>query len=692
MLYVLILFILSPTEAAFINFGNCLEQTIISNPSQLQFVPLFLSVEYDPLAGPNPLNITVYGNVTGTSTGAAAPPPDSPDWNNPNVTDGKIVNVVQSNNHYTTLFTTLSVLSFTPYYNASQFCEAVTQGSCPLGPVFNVNGYVLTLWSLLHLLTMSSFRSNPAELRAFSIGHDLQSSYQFTSVVSTLRVRSGDASATDLACISATITPDLGSTLRGLLAFFPPMILVFIAVANILAATYSPWGSTDVFRWTSNYGRDEDLLRLVTPGFADCLQYIQFIALTGALSLAYPGFYQPIVAQGAWSALMFNQSFVSSASGTNPVTDGVYTVNGTYGLDRYSQYVGLTADQDIWPGMVIWLLVILAAVTVLTQLAFGSRWLYHKWASVPQEDLRAKNMPFTLGNIIRIIFNFLLLPIISLSMFQLVIAGHSPAYSVALAVVLILALLGFACWMVRLIVTTRPRAYLFDDLPTVLLYGPVYNTYSDDAAPFVLVPIFITLIRGIAIGALQPAGIAQIVVLAICEVVLVLTLTAFRPYPSPTSMNLYQGLFAVVRFLVVLLSVTFVPTLGVSEQTKGWIGYVILLLHAIVLVFGFFLNALQTMLEVFARLAGAGGADGGVTRGGLTKASFTSGSPAHSSMLTNRIRCSVQGSFPDAILEVVTLLARAWLQMPPCFPTLTKDLPNLEIHDREVCREARPYF
>jgi hypothetical protein len=144
-LCLLVLFILSSAEAAFINFDNCLENSIIANPSQLQFVPLFLSVKYDTAAGPNPLNITVYGNVTGTSTGAAAPPPDSPDWNNPNATDGKILNIVQSNNHYTTLFTSLSMLSFTPIYNPSQFCQSVSQGSCPLGPVFNVNGYVLAV-------------------------------------------------------------------------------------------------------------------------------------------------------------------------------------------------------------------------------------------------------------------------------------------------------------------------------------------------------------------------------------------------------------------------------------------------------------------------------------------------------------------------------------------------------------------
>ncbi|KAL1964542.1 hypothetical protein VTN77DRAFT_6839 [Rasamsonia byssochlamydoides] len=605
-IYFLLLFFLisifSPADAAFINFDNCLEESIVqSNPQQLQFVPMFLSVHYDPSTGPNPLNITVYGNVTGLATDVPYPPPDSPQWTNPNDTVGKITDVSVSNNRYSTLFTTLDVLTFTPYNNASRFCLSVIQGECPLGPVFYANA------------------SNPADLRAFSIQHDLGSSYQFMSIVPTLRVRSGDASDADLACVSAIITPDLGSTLRGLVGFLPLLILVFVAVANILAAIYSPWGSTDPFRWTSNYGRDEDLLRLVTPGFADCLQYIQFIVLTGALSLNYPGYYQPVVAQGAWSALMFNQSFVSAYSGRNPVVDGVYTVNGTYGLDRYSQYVGLTAVRDIWPSMVIWLLAIIAAVTALTEVAFGFRWVYHRLANVPEEDLRAKNMPFTMGNVIRIVFNFMLLPVISLSMFQLVVAADSPAYSVALAVVLILALVTFSCWVVRLIATTRPRSYLYDDLSTVLLYGPLYNTYCDDAAAFALVPIFIAFIRGIAIGALQPSGIAQLVLLAICEVVLVLTLLAFRPYPSPTSMNLYQILFAMVRFLVVLLSVSFVPSLGISEQTRGWIGYVILFIHAMLLVFGFFLNALQTLIEVVARLAGAGGVEGAATRGGLAK-------------------------------------------------------------------------
>ena len=452
-------------------------------------------------------------------------------------------------------------------------------------------------------------------LRAFSVQHNMGSTYRFSTITPTLTIRSGDADAAELGCITVPITPDFGTTLKNALAYVPLVILILVGIATVTAAMFSPWGTTDPFRWTSNYGRDEDVLRLVTPGFADCLQYLQYVVLTGALSLDYPGFFQPAVSHGSWSVLMFNQSFVHPDGGNNPIVDGVYAINGTYGLDRMNQLVGMATTRDIWPGMIVWLLVILICITVLTQIGFGLRWLHRELAHNTEQDLRSKNMPFTVGNIIRIVFNFLLLPIISLSFFQLVIASGSPAYSVALAALVILILICFSIWMVRVIASTRPKSHLFDDLPTVLLYGPLYNTYCDDAAAFAMVPIFLNFARGVAIGALQPSGIAQVVMLAICEVVSVLTLVAFRPFPTPTHMNLYHGVFSIIRFLTIILSVVFVPSLTVSNATRGWIGYVILVLHALVLIFGFFLNALQTLIEVLARLAGAGGS----TRGGLVK-------------------------------------------------------------------------
>ncbi len=99
------------------------------------------------------------------------------------------------------------------------------------------------------------------------------------------------------------------------------------------------------------------------------------------------------------------------------------------------QLVGMSEVDDIWAGMAVWLLVIIAAVLALIQLGFLFRWAHRHIENNAEEDLRAKNMPFSMGNVIRIVFGYFLLPIVALSMFQLVVASKSPTYTVALAAV-----------------------------------------------------------------------------------------------------------------------------------------------------------------------------------------------------------------------------------------------------------------
>lgn len=131
----------SPAAAVLLDFENCLSKTILeSDPLQLQFVPTNVSVKFNLTNPLHPLAITVYGNVSGTTSRTANyPAPDSRDWINPNWTDGKIQDVYSTNNKYSTLMTDLNVLSFTAFDNASRFRDSVTQGTLPLGPVFNYN-------------------------------------------------------------------------------------------------------------------------------------------------------------------------------------------------------------------------------------------------------------------------------------------------------------------------------------------------------------------------------------------------------------------------------------------------------------------------------------------------------------------------------------------------------------------------
>jgi len=101
--------------------------------------------------------------------------------------------------------------------------------------------------------------------------------------------------------------------------------------------------------WTSNYGRDEDLLRLVTPGFGDCLQYIQFIVLAGSLNLNYP----VSTASGQSSKLVGTaiQTKASLAIKTELKASsmGYIFVNGTYGLSRLGQLVGMSMEEISGP-------------------------------------------------------------------------------------------------------------------------------------------------------------------------------------------------------------------------------------------------------------------------------------------------------------------------------------------------------
>lgn len=626
MLMVLALF--RRADAAFIEFQNCLDDNVLnSSPQQLQFVPQLFDVTFDPDASSHRIDITMYGNVTGKTTEDPLPPPSSPDWRDPEKMRGKIVNVSENDpggRRIATFLPKIEVLTYTPVHPpATVFCDQ-TRGNtqCPIAPVFDGNA------------------SDPSTLRAFGFTQDLNSTFRFATIDSTFTVNSGELTQDQqprvLGCISARITPSLGPTLHGLLRYLPMAVLIFVAIGTIAAAILSPWGTSDVFKWSSNYGRDEDLLRLVTPGFGDCLQYIQFIFLSGSLSLQYPGYFRPVVSSVNWSALMFNQSFVSKGTPVQNPRDGIYithmdryndwnyNITGTrhdYGMTRLRQLTGISTDSDVWAGTVIWLLVIFGIVLVVCQVGFLSRWMYHAISNEREQDLRSKNWPFTGGNFIRLVCNYFLLPVVTLSMFQLVVADISPAVVTAMAVILLVLILAFAVWILRIIFAAKPRSKLFDDLSIVLLYGPLYNTYSDDAAPFALIPAMLTFVRGVAIGAVQPSGIAQLVLLAICEVVLILTVHAFRPFRAQTSMNAYHTFFSSVRLIAILLSTAFVPTLGVTEPSKGWIGYIILFLHALVLVFGFLLNSIQTLVEVIARYTGAGADDqtGAATRGAFVK-------------------------------------------------------------------------
>lgn len=141
------------TNAVFIKFENCLSPNKIhSEPRTLQFVPLLFWADFNTTDSSHNVNTTVYGNVTGQLTKGPYPPPDDPKWGDSKETFGKIVDVDENANKFTTLFARLNVLSYTPWSDkGSEFCKATVNTKCPVGPAFSVQSYATTIFSMVFL-------------------------------------------------------------------------------------------------------------------------------------------------------------------------------------------------------------------------------------------------------------------------------------------------------------------------------------------------------------------------------------------------------------------------------------------------------------------------------------------------------------------------------------------------------------
>lgn len=457
-------------------------------------------------------------------------------------------------------------------------------------------------------------------LHAFGTDVQLASDYVFGEIVPMFQVLSADAPPIQLVCVSFQLTPRLTNPLDEVFSFVPLGIALLVGFATLFAAVYNPWtGTTDLLRATSNFGMDPDALRLVTPGFIDVIYYIQFAVYTACLSLDYPGFYQPVLSRVAWSNLLFNTTLLNNGTASwSTTTDSLYgvydnstasfinVVNGSdYGLTQYADLVGITA-KNVWPTFIIWWLLVLCAIIILTELCFTIYWAYRYISGKHTTDFAALNICFLGGMIIRVWALFYVC-LVTLCCYQFVVAGVTPTYTVALSAV-VFVLLGVATPMglVYIISRYRPPDLLYDDLHILLVIGPLYNIYDQPKYLFVGVVYFLRLVQGIVIGAAQTSGITQITILALLEVSFLCAVNIWRPYPTRTSMNGWHTFMSVVRLIIVLFLVAFIPSLAVEAGIRAWIGYTLLVLHAAVLIFVFVINVILTIVEVSARMAGAG--------------------------------------------------------------------------------------
>ncbi|KAH7357841.1 integral membrane protein [Plectosphaerella cucumerina] len=388
-------------------------------------------------------------------------------------------------------------------------------------------------------------------------------------------------------CVAGNITPELGPVASAALRWGPFSVLMIVLAAGIFMTVHGQRQAL-VEQARGEEDVEAPAARPLLPGVGDCLQYLQFVFLTGSLSVRYPGFYQPAVSKLEWFSL-FARAPIARGGVYSGVSDGIYEINGTYGgtygLELMHQIVGAPRTMDTWLNMILTLLSIAVGAAVVLECLrlWQRRAVTHVFrpAEASSHGLRHR-----LGRVLRVIFSYFTTPVVAISTYQFANAAWLPKYHLALAALLIVITAGSFIWLLCQVPTRNLGVLVFDSSKRYHLVHPDSPTGEQRHTQFVIVLFIVAFIRGVAVGGIQVLGAAQLAILGACELVLLAFVYGFRAYPT-LSVN---AMSCFVRLATLLLMVFFLPDV-LAQKTKSAVGYAVLAMHGAVLLFGFLATA-----------------------------------------------------------------------------------------------------
>ncbi|KAF7591071.1 hypothetical protein BBP40_002033, partial [Aspergillus hancockii] len=428
-------------------------------------------------------------------------------------------------------------------------------------------------------------RSDPRTYATYRVSYALKHPYRMSTLATTIRLRLNDS---DISCIATNITPYVGSVASGVLKGVPLVIMVLTGVITGALRTCRIRGRS-IFRYELAEARPDPAASHF-PGMRDCLQYIQFIFLTGCLSLSYPGFFRASTGELAWSSLILKNWPVTHHFTYPGVEDNIYEFNATYGLEEMSHFLGATVLSDLWTNAVVNLALIVLGAIVTLQLVWAIRWtwkLFPSRSSLRVIDLRTEfvsHMHHTGWSIARIILDYFLHPIVTFSLYQPLIAKWFPVYRTLLAVVFVSSLAASMAYIVRYLTKNNRETNFFDK-------GSFPRRSSHDWLSDTLYGL--PFLRGLAIGALQTSGLGQVLVLMACE----LFILACLLWNRQTKRIWRHACLSGVRLVVLAMSCAFLPRAGLEEGRKALVAYFIISLHTTVLFAGFIVDCLYDLFK-----------------------------------------------------------------------------------------------
>ncbi|KLU87218.1 hypothetical protein MAPG_06220 [Magnaporthiopsis poae ATCC 64411] len=416
-------------------------------------------------------------------------------------------------------------------------------------------------------------------------------------------------------CVYAEVTPQLSGAVTVAAQIGPILVFALVVVSGFLTTLYKQPIVVDTAHsgyWARRVPLQENPApppaRAILPGVGDCLLHLQFIFLMGALTVRYPGFYQPVVSKTNWAVLFSPSGPIGMRSVYDDgVADGIYWINGTLtgtdGITLLSQVSGTPITTYVFWNMLLLACLVAIAVTLVLKISpLVVPSIRAKFsASADTEPRPHQTATRTTWNVLRVVFSYFLQPLVAIMTYQLS-SQFLPAWQLALIVVLMVLVISAIAWMT----STAPS----NQLGSLLLGGSKkkyrsLNQGADDGyrrfdsrAIFTIIFFVVAFLRGAMIGAVQSNPIGQLAILALLEFVLLASTAILNPFPSFALVFVCSCL---ARLAVVVLTIIFLPQLHADIGTRMAVGYSILAIHAAVLLFACALPAALRLARVWFR-------------------------------------------------------------------------------------------
>ncbi|QNP95045.1 YALIA101S10e02168g1_1 [Yarrowia lipolytica] len=513
--------------AAAIYFSDCFHQR--NNPLGLSWTPDSVFADYDKDDG------RLHFSVTGTVSGAV------------------LSDLNETENKYTTLNSQSRSMKGLFVDNYTRFCDEVSKDTkpetCPIQPGQEASfAYTVEV---------------PEVARRIS---DIATIFKIISPVDN-----GDGLV--VGCVEIQTSPviDKGTIYAVIFSTLGVSIVVFVATFGV--QSFSTWSRL-------NTGSDSDLdtssphatmKASILAQFTGLVAYWQFAFFVACLNLNYAGAYQAVASGFGWAALTFGKSFTSDVIESADPANGLYNFH-TPGMPAMATIVGLHDNRDIWPGFIIWFLVIFGA-TIIAMCV--SQCLAGRTSFASLLTGLAKTT-------ITVVYSLLALPLLALSFYQLQAGGTLTVAKVLSGLIVGFWALGgiYFCWSVSQGRNGDLGCFTGCMKP---------STSSAFRASIVFVELAHVYLLGVCIGVLQSSGVAQVAFLGTLEFLIFAITLIVAPYVF----SRLSALVALFRMIISLLSIVYIRSLDTSLSLKIIMGIVIMVLHLVVcLSFLFFAGLL----------------------------------------------------------------------------------------------------